>query len=86
MESTVQTNEKEVSSLPTTSRCRRLWNIFESKFVDWKDRVMTYGPLDRVSIKLTLHNKSVLIFTYVDEKNWGLQTWKNHEENMKNKR
>lgn len=69
-----------------TNRSSRLFKLFESMFPDMANGVTHYGPVDFVTIKMETTAHVTLIFTYVDVKNWSLQTFTSYKETSQNKR
>lgn len=65
--------------VPGPLKCKELYSQFLLLFPNYDERVSTYQPYDRMSIRLLISNRHY-IFTYVDEKNWGFQTEKNYLE------
>ncbi len=60
------------------------FKIFCTMFPDMGNRVKLYSQMDKRSLKIELTNGRIYVFTYFDEKNWCLQTYKNYIESSKN--
>lgn len=64
--------------LPASSKCRGLYDTFIMMFPQYKDVVRLYGPMDRSSIRIETTDHRTYVFTWIDERNWALQTMKNY--------
>lgn len=63
--------------IPGPLKCKEIYSAFLLLFPNYDGMVFNYQPYDRFSIRLMMNNRHY-IFTYVNEKNWGLQTEKNY--------
>ncbi len=66
--------------IPGSAKCKGLYDLFVPMFPQYEGMVRLYGPYDRQSIKLDFYDHRSYIFNYVDDRNWGFQTFKNHLE------
>ena len=59
-------------------RTFNLYHVFIDMFPVMAERIKSYGPFDRDSIKINTKDRKVYIFSYFNERDWGLQTYKNY--------
>ena len=74
------------NAMAPTSKCRRLFDLFKEKFPSMGDKIKFYGPMDRCAVKLETYDRKIYIFTFIDDNDWGLQTYKNYIDTFKEKR
>lgn len=55
-------------------------NIFKEMFPLEYQRTVKYRFLDRKTIVLVMTDKSKLVFHYINNNNWSLQTMKSYED------
>lgn len=71
-----------IQTVASHDRCRRLYAEFRNMFPSMENAVTHYGSIDYNTLRMTTTANTTLIFTYIDGKNWGLQTEQQYKECM----
>lgn len=62
------------------SRTKQLYGIFQEMFPSIAEKIRIYGPFDKDSLKVETTDKKFYVFNYNNDRDWGLQTYKNYIE------
>lgn len=61
-----------------SERTLELVKIFKLLFPSMSDNIRLYGPFDKDALKIETKDKKFYVFNYRNNKDWGLQTYKNY--------
>jgi len=71
--------------MATNDHCGRNYRIFEKMFPSLAAGVTHYGPLDTKTIRMETTAHVYLVFTYIAENEWSLQTMKQYCSSNRNR-
>lgn len=66
-----------------SERTKELLRVFLDLFPYMENEIRIYGPFDREALKIETKDKKFYVFTYRNNKDWGLQTYKNYIESRR---